>query len=370
VNPENIPHDLRTRPRWLCWVYGEKRKGGKWPKVPVSARTGNANIDATDRSELASFADALDMYESGGVDGVGFSLAPDDPYAAVDLDGCVDPATRTVAPWADAIRSEFGTYSEVSPSGTGLRLVGLGGLDPAKKHNAKPIEVYDRKHYVTITGHRLPDAPLIVTDCAEQFRQLQNRITPTPVPRQRKVVVAGGGFEGPDAELLERAFAAKNGSAVRRLWRGRSRTRTPSQDLIALANYLAFWTGPDALRLERLITDSPLFAACEAERKKWLSPRCGGTWGQMHVITPAIKDCSRFFAGAAPRLLPLKTPPPWKHCGAFGVGRQTRIASCVASGRSRTATAGRAHSGGALGARRKAEAGFGGALLVPVRPVP
>jgi hypothetical protein len=52
----------------------------------------------------------------GAVSGKEYSLG------GVDLDSCRDPATGAIAPWAIAIISAIGSYAEISPSGTGVKI--------------------------------------------------------------------------------------------------------------------------------------------------------------------------------------------------------------------------------------------------------
>jgi hypothetical protein len=69
--------------------------------------------------------------------GVGLFLGPDHApdgllRAGLDLDGCRDPETGDLAPWAESIVWRLGTYAEASPSRTGLHLLFLaraGDLD-------------------------------------------------------------------------------------------------------------------------------------------------------------------------------------------------------------------------------------------------
>ena len=42
--------------------------------------------------------------------------------AGVDLDACRDAETDSLSPWAAEMKARFGTYAEVSPSGTGVKL--------------------------------------------------------------------------------------------------------------------------------------------------------------------------------------------------------------------------------------------------------
>jgi hypothetical protein len=67
-----------------------------------------------------------------------------------------------------------------------------------------------------------------------------------------------------DQELLERAFAASNGDKFRRLWEGDS-SNYPSHSEAdqAFCNLLAFWSGRDPIRMDRIFRTSGLM------RDKW-----------------------------------------------------------------------------------------------------
>ena len=81
-----------------------------------------------------------------------------DGFAGVDLDHCRDPETGTIEPWAAEIVKLFGTYTKVSPSGTGVKLFGRGALPEGVTGRRKGhIEVYGATRYFTVTGHRLPE---------------------------------------------------------------------------------------------------------------------------------------------------------------------------------------------------------------------
>ncbi len=66
----------------------------------------------------------------------------------VIADGHLDPSVRELVER---------TYSELSPSGTGVRQITKGNLPKSGKNGHH--EVYDRAHYLTITGHRGNSSP-------------------------------------------------------------------------------------------------------------------------------------------------------------------------------------------------------------------
>lgn len=70
----------------------------------------------------------------------------------VDLDDCLSDAGE-LEPWAAEIVERLGSYSEISPSGKGLRIFVNGRLP----HNALgrksgKLEIYCGKRYLTVTG--------------------------------------------------------------------------------------------------------------------------------------------------------------------------------------------------------------------------
>jgi putative DNA primase/helicase len=44
------------------------------------------------------------------------------PYVGIDLDGCRDPQTGVIEPWALEVVRLLDSYTEVSPSGRGLHI--------------------------------------------------------------------------------------------------------------------------------------------------------------------------------------------------------------------------------------------------------
>ena len=80
---------------------------------------------------------------------MGFVLTTDDPYVAIDLDGCVEPSAN-LAPWARDIVAVLDTYTEYSPSGKGLHLWTRGQL-PAGRRRSGQIEMYCQGRYMTVT---------------------------------------------------------------------------------------------------------------------------------------------------------------------------------------------------------------------------
>lgn len=62
-----------------------------------------------------------------------------------------------------------------------------------------------------------------------------------------------------DRELLEKAFSAKNGDTVRRLYNGEDLRHNHSNSYMSLMNYLAFYSGGNVEQMTRIFATSGLF---------------------------------------------------------------------------------------------------------------
>ena len=120
-NFENIPGELKERQQWFGWKWGQDDKG-KPTKVPIDAKNGR-NGKHNDSKTLATFEKAKRYHESGSeLAGIGFCFFKDDPYVGIDLDNCRNTETGEIEPRAQAFINMCATYSEVSPSDTGVKM--------------------------------------------------------------------------------------------------------------------------------------------------------------------------------------------------------------------------------------------------------
>lgn len=150
-----IPGELKKRKQWVNWRSIER--SGKATKVPFQPDGRPAkSSDPRTWSTFESLADGL----------IGFVFAQDDPYIGIDLDGCRNPETGKLDEWAREIVLRFGSYAEVSPSETGVKIFAISDsiwkaknkveLDGAGHGGKKPgIEVYDCGRYFAVTGKAL-----------------------------------------------------------------------------------------------------------------------------------------------------------------------------------------------------------------------
>lgn len=180
------PVILQSTPNWVVWAYyGE---GNDKRKCPYNPRTGRA-AKTSDPSTWTTYQEASWWYRrrSKRYCGVGFIFADGGGLFGIDLDGCI--AHNIIQPWAQVIRNRFQTYTELSPSGTGLKLFGIGdvpeGLKLRKKVDVLPctdktpgIEIYGRWRLFCYTG-RVIGVHREVHECQGPLLSLLRRIQPS-----------------------------------------------------------------------------------------------------------------------------------------------------------------------------------------------
>src|SRR5271157_5120235 len=165
---KNIPEELRARRQWVGWKL-QFEDGGKANKRPVDAVTGHY-CSTTDPARTCSFEQAVAAVKNWNLMGVGFVFTKDDPYVGVDLDACRDARTGELQQWAQHVVDQFDTYAEISPSGTGIKMIARGKL-PGEGNRRGCVEMYEHARFFTITGN-CPAAPKLVADRQPQIDAL------------------------------------------------------------------------------------------------------------------------------------------------------------------------------------------------------
>lgn len=205
LQKQNIPAPLKALPNWL--VHRMKK-----PHDPATGRMGSP----TDPRRWTSFERAVSRFESGGFDGIGFGMREEDPYCGIDLDHCLDPDSGEVSGFAGEIVRLCDSYTEVTPSGRGLR-VWIEARKPSgkcKRAGERAIEVYDRGRYFTVTGWRLAGGP---KDIMARQRELDALIAEEfPERGEDPRRTARRPYEGPLGERIDlEEFLSAAGVAVR-----------------------------------------------------------------------------------------------------------------------------------------------------------
>src|SRR5215207_2016160 len=252
--------DLR---QWLCWRSVERN--GKPTKIPYSPLTGQ-RASSTTPGTWAGYEEAVRACKEHGYGGIGFVFTSEDDLCGVDLDGCLNADTGEIEPWARIIIEELDSYTEISPSGTGVHVLVRATLPEGRNRKGR-FETYDRNRYFTVTGKHLAGTPQTIEGRQEELRAVVGRVFGEESTNGHAKPVAAtelvdNGLS--DSEVIQKALAASNGARFSRLWNGdTSGYGSHSEADLALCGMLAFWTGGDATRIDTLFRQSGLY------RKKW-----------------------------------------------------------------------------------------------------
>ncbi|MGY3615698.1 VapE domain-containing protein [Bradyrhizobium sp. USDA 10063] len=157
-----------TKPIWVIWKMETRRaKNGtvKSTKVPYCATRPRRKAASDDPSTWASFDAALTAFNAGYGDGIGLALRDTD-LGVFDVDHCRDPQTGELLPDARILVNQAASYTEITPSDSGLRIITKATGPKVHRRQAIPnangmvIETYRRcERYITITGDALPGVP-------------------------------------------------------------------------------------------------------------------------------------------------------------------------------------------------------------------
>lgn len=149
--PDAVPVELRALRRWCVWKY--ELRGEKYTKTPVNARTGKGAM-SNNPSTWSSFDEAFAALATDrSLAGLGFFLG--DGFTGVDVDHCYNWLDGWSA-LAQSVQATVPGYAEISPSGTGLKIITRGTIPQSKADHKKGLEVYDQGRFFAITGHALP----------------------------------------------------------------------------------------------------------------------------------------------------------------------------------------------------------------------
>ena len=114
----NIPQSLKSAGLWCCWRFVKRDGQTKPTKVPFCPMTGKP-ARSNDRSTFGRYEEAAFALDMGQYDGLGIGIFDD--ICAIDIDHCVDDGS--ISEMASDIINEMNSYWELSPSGSGVRIL-------------------------------------------------------------------------------------------------------------------------------------------------------------------------------------------------------------------------------------------------------
>ena len=298
--PRNIPDELKGREQFVCWRYARSGTGTshRWCKQPISPINGEL-AKTTAPETWSDFATALATFQrnEAGLAGIGYVFTDDDPFVGIDLDHCREPESGDLSAWASKLVNEIDSYTEVSPSGTGVKIILASDEQvPSRRKSSPGIEIYASQRFFTLTGHALPDqreihnrTELLVAVHQRHFPPSDSLATPSFQSSVKAETVAA-----PDHQILNRATRSRNRDKFQALWNGSTERHASnhSQADLALCRILAFWCGPRPQQIDRLFRQSQLY------RSKWDESHYAGgaTYGEVTILKAIEAQHGTFFA--------------------------------------------------------------------------
>lgn len=287
---EAIPSELKALPNWVCYRYFYDDGIDKYRKTPINPRDMEP-AKSNDPTTWTDYDTAVHAAEE--CDGIGFMFS-NSPYFGVDIDGVRDEIERYKA-GEDTIIAEFvdtlQSYTELSRSGNGIHIICRGKLPPSGRRKGN-VEMYENGRFFVMTGNIAAEYADI-SDCTEAIKVLHEKYIGGGTSPSSSPALPPAELALTDSELLDRAKNAKNGAKFARLYAGDIAGYTSQSEAdMALCNHLAYWTGCDAERMDRMFRGSGLF------REKWLREQSGTTYGAL-TIQKAILDCRNVYTPGA-----------------------------------------------------------------------
>jgi primase-polymerase (primpol)-like protein len=248
--------ELQTYNHFVVWKKTPENK-----KIPFDPKSQmHARTDTPDT--WGNLEQALKALGTGKYQGIGFMFAQDDPFTGIDIDHCVN--NGTIIPEAQALVTDFRSYTEYSPSKTGLHILVQGTVPESRRKNG--MEIYSTGRYFTITTNHVKDTPMVIEHRQEVIEALYQRFVPLQ-SEQRGIQNTRWGVESGSA-LTELPAEAERDILLQRLLRGDTTgfASASNADFVLILKLL-HWTGDNVDLTRKLFLTSGLYREEKSERK-------------------------------------------------------------------------------------------------------
>jgi putative DNA primase/helicase len=252
--------ELQPLSQWVVWK-GEL-EDGKRKKVPYNPNYRNARASVKISKSWGTLETALHALETGNYSGLGFMLTP--PIVMIDLDKRVEKETGTITdPEASEIVHALASYTELSPSRTGLHILASADRPIRSLHTA--IEIYQQDRFTTITTDHIAGTPATIENRTEELTALYNRFAP---PVSETIIQNTVGGVGSGSTLTEFPPEAEHDAVLQRLLSGDTSGYTSQSNAdFVLVLKLLHWTGDNVDLTRKLFLESGLYRPEKTERK-------------------------------------------------------------------------------------------------------
>jgi predicted P-loop ATPase len=280
-------NDIYTQNRWVVWNLEEVN--GRNTKVPYSVNGKKAS--STDPSTWTTYEKAKAASEF--FSGIGVIFTPEKTLLGIDIDHVLEDGKIIGDERARITRliKDASTYTEISPSGTGLHLyLGIESALSLEGNRRAPYEAYTSGRFFTFTenSYHARPKPIRSVSKEEALSLLQSIGYPWKNEPITAPTVIGAKNVFTDEELTSRMFASRNGAKILALWDGDTSEYEGDESRAdaALLHHLAFWSQKDSEQMERLWLSSPLGSREKTAKRKDYRTRS---------ITNAIETCKEVY---------------------------------------------------------------------------
>lgn len=185
----HVPKALKSLKQWVIW----RDEIGRKVPYQINGKPAKSNEPGT----WNTLENVISC--STKKTGIGFVFSDSDGLCGIDLDQAI--TNGEIASWAIEILERCKSYAEISPSGNGIKIFGVGSLPDGRGKNIKlgesengnkapGIEVYDRGRYFTFTGQQYDELYPEIADIGEAIEYIWSKyidakpvaITPITMP--------------------------------------------------------------------------------------------------------------------------------------------------------------------------------------------
>lgn len=260
-NLKNLPATLKTNGLFCLWRAESRNGCAKPTKIPYQVNGRRAS--SADKTHFRAFDTVIKAAENVPCNGIGLGLF--DGICAIDIDHCCK--NGELSDMAKDVISTMNSYTELSPSGEGVRILFRADAvqyDKARwyiNNQSLGLEVYVSgvtSKYVTLTGNKLSgdaveERSAQLMTVLEKYMKREYSVQPKAVQNKKSGIS--------DDALLSRACRSKYSSKFSFLWNGGIPTgKSLSEADISLCYILAF-CGGNASQIDRLFRRSRLYRA-------------------------------------------------------------------------------------------------------------
>lgn len=272
----NIPHELKHKGLFCVWKLDSR--GRKVPYNPVTktmAKSNNRNTFNSYQTILSYLPQYYQVNAQGVVLG-GLGLGIFNGFSAIDIDNCRNEKTGELSEMAEEIINFINSYTEISPSGKGIRIIFRTGNTPNKDYfyinnRNLGLEIYisdNTNKYVTLTGNVLRDKTINDVNISYILDKYMKK-NKEPVPTMA-LETTDNIFRDVEGEVNK---ALKYNAKLRELWNNKAPGSGSNESELdmALIGSLAHLFEGDYNAIEIAFEMSPYFLSKDDEHKnKWL----------------------------------------------------------------------------------------------------